>query len=128
MAYGTVARALRRCTATTKAGEPCQQFAVWSDEAGRCAAHGGRVLGPRTYERTAYTPCRCLAYRFPHRPASGLCEWPNAPLETLKMSPGTHSGGAKERKVARMFTNEPTVLFFHRLERPDRKAHEACGR
>ncbi len=128
MAYSEQARALRRCQAMTTAGEPCQAFAVWRDAASRCQAHGGRVPGQHIRERTTYEPCRCIAYPFPHRPASGLCEWPNAPLETLKMSPGTHSGGAKERKVARMFTREPTVLFFHRLERPDRKAHEACRR
>lgn len=113
MAYSEMARALRRCRTTTKAGEPCQQFAVWGDEAGRCAAHGGRVPGPHRAERTAYVPCQCMAYRFPHRPAGGLCRWPAAPLYRSSMRPGTHSGGTDARKKIRQWTRQPTILFFH---------------
>ena len=111
--YSDLARKRRRCTATTKAGEPCQQFAVWGDEADhRCAAHGGRVPGPHQVEKTAFTPCRCEAYAWPHRPGGCLCRWPDPPLYRSRMRPGTHSGGTDARKKIRKWTRQPTMLFF----------------
>ena len=115
MAYSDQAKAMRRCSALTKDGPPCQQFAVWGDEQGRCATHGGRVQKSHKREKTHYHPCACVAYPFPHRPGSGLCEWPNPPQFMLRMRPGTHSGGTDARKEMRKMTNQPTVLFFDRL-------------
>src|SRR5262249_22127811 len=73
MAYGERARDLRRCQALTRGGQPRRQYAVWTDAQGRCATHGGRVEGAHQHEKTAYIPCRCMAYVWPHRPGSGLC-------------------------------------------------------
>lgn len=49
-------------------------------------------------EKTAYEPCRCVAYPYPHRPGSGLCEWPNPPRYRSTQCPGVH---AEERNVTR---------------------------
>jgi hypothetical protein len=89
--YSDEARALRRCQATTKRGEPCQRYAAWGDEQRRCASHGGRVPGKHLVGRTACPPCRCRAYDWPHRPGSGLCEWPNPPKYRLMLRHSTHS-------------------------------------
>jgi hypothetical protein len=115
VAYSPHARELRRCRATTRDGRPCRRYAAWDDALGRCGAHGGRVQGEHTREKTAYVPCRCMAYPFPHRPAGGLCEWPDAPRFRSTLRPGTHSGGTDARKGIRKWTNQPTMLFFRRL-------------
>lgn len=120
MAYNELAREVRRCQVRTKDGQPCRRYAVWDDPLRRCAAHGGRVQGCHIREKTAYHPCRCIAYPFPHRPGSGICEWPNPPRFTLRMRPGTHADGAKGRKEVRHLTNRPTVLFFEWLYGPRR--------
>lgn len=94
MTYTEEARALRRCQARTKRDQDCQRYAVWGDTQGRCSAHGGRVNGAHVIGKTAYEPCHCVAYRFPHRPGSGLCEWPTpTPTYRLNMRPGTHARG-----------------------------------
>lgn len=101
MAYGAAAIARRRCLGTTKAGAPCRAWAVWDDERQLCVNHAGRHhQGPRPPKldfltapsfseycfekerreyrlRTRYQPCRCTAYAWPHRPASGRCRWPD---------------------------------------------------
>jgi hypothetical protein len=82
MAYSAEARALRRCKATTKAGEPCRAWAMW-DGGGLCSAHAvaaGQTLArhPRYFVVHAnYPRCECDAYRFPHRPGGGDCRWPD---------------------------------------------------
>lgn len=96
MPYSEKARELRRCQAQTKGGQPCRQYAVWGDPLRRCGQHGGRVAGEHVSGKTAYEPCRCAAYPFPHRPASGLCRWPDQPQYRLNMRPGTHATGRKE--------------------------------
>jgi hypothetical protein len=98
MAYTEHARELRRCRAMRKDGQPCANYAAWDDPFGRCGSHNGRVARPHLRERTAYPPCTCLAYCFPHRPGSGLCCWPEPPRFRLKMRPGTHARGRKELK------------------------------
>jgi hypothetical protein len=115
MAYSPHAREMRRCRATTRDGQRCRRYAVWRDESGHCGAHGGRVQDEHTRGETAYVPCRCVAYPFPHRPAGGLCEWPDAPRFRSTLRPGTHSGGTDARKEIRKWTNQPTMLFFRRL-------------
>jgi hypothetical protein len=74
MSYSPQAQELRRCTATCRDGWPCRNYAVWGDSRQRCGFHGGRVKGPHVPEKTAYIPCRCEAYAWPHRPGSGYCE------------------------------------------------------
>ena len=46
MAYSNKAKALRRCTAKKKDGEPCQAYAMWDHSEQLCSAHGGRTRGP----------------------------------------------------------------------------------
>lgn len=96
MAYTEKARMLRRCRASTRSGQPCRNYAVWSDTLHRCGTHGGRVAGSHTREKTAYVPCICAAYPFPHRPGSGLCKWPDVPTRHLKLRPGSHTPGRRE--------------------------------
>jgi hypothetical protein len=95
MAYGEAAVARRRCTATRKDGTPCRAWALWGDPRQRCVFHAGarerRTWAPwwgRQHAR--YTPCRCGAYAWPHRPGSGLCRWPEAPAATCPTPAGTH--------------------------------------
>ena len=85
MAYDARRRELRRCQAKRKDGEPCTMFAVWGDAERRCATHGGRRTGGRS------PVCRCHAYQWPHRPAAGLCNWPDPPVRISLIRPGTHS-------------------------------------
>ena len=33
--------------------------------------------------------CRCEAYPWPHRPAGGLCRWPDPPVERWQRKPGS---------------------------------------
>ncbi|CCF85579.1 hypothetical protein [Nitrolancea hollandica] len=96
MAYSERAIERRRCTGTTKAGDPCQAWAVWDDPRQLCVQHAGRgQRGPRSgvrkSERTHYQPCTCIAYAWPHRPASGLCCWPDPPRYRSLIPPSTHS-------------------------------------
>ncbi len=112
MTYSERARDLRRCQGLTKDGRPCRQYAVWGDPLRRCGQHGGRVYGPHEVGKTAYEPCRCIAYPFPHRPGSGLCEWPDLPRYKLVMRPGTHATGRKELQA--FFGREPSVLAAYR--------------
>jgi hypothetical protein len=116
MAYNDLARALRRCQATCKDGRPCPRYAVWSDSLRRCAAHGGRVIGPHTREKTAYEPCTCDAYFHPHRPGSGLCDWPNAPMYRSIQRPGYHAEGREE--VRPLCWNMPVSLGMARYAQP----------
>lgn len=97
MAYTERARELRRCRALTakNGGQPCQRYAVWGDELGRCATHGGRVLGPHIAGKTAAPGCTCAAYSWPHRPGGGLCRWPDAPQYRLTAPAGKHALGYK---------------------------------
>ncbi len=114
--YSEKARELRRCVAVCKgSGERCTNAAVWTDSRGLCGAHGGRVARQHIREKTTYEPCTCEAYPFPHRPGSGICNWPFTPLYRAKMRPGTHADGAKGRKEIRKLTKLPTALFTHRL-------------
>lgn len=112
--YSDRARELRRCQAERKDGTSCQGWAVWGDEQGRCAGHGGRVAGRHVLERTHYTPCRCIAYAWPHRPGSGLCKWPDMPEYRSTLPAGTHALGYKE---LRRFLRQPSPIaawrFFH---------------
>jgi hypothetical protein len=93
--YSARAIARRRCLGTTKTGNPCRAWALWDDPRQLCVNHAGRGhTGPmegkrRSYPRGRYTPCRCEAYAWPHRPAAGLCRWPDPPEFRLTTPAGT---------------------------------------
>jgi len=95
--YSERAKAARRCTATRKNGEPCTAYACWDDSRQRCVQHAGRGhRGPQRHTRTlekptAYVPCTCAAYNWPHRPGSGICCWPDPPRYHRTTPAGTHS-------------------------------------
>lgn len=112
MAYNAQARELRRCTALRKDGTPCQGWACWDDPLRRCGTHGGRVAGPHIAERTAAKACRCAAYAWPHRPGSGLCEWPNTPKWRSTLPEGTHALGYK---TLRGIFRQPSPIAGWRL-------------
>ena len=94
MAYSEKAKAARRCRATRKDGQPCRAYALWGG-AGLCAGHTykKRVQHERGYREvpTKAPPCTCIAYQWPHRPGSGLCNWPDAPTYRSTIPAGTHS-------------------------------------
>jgi hypothetical protein len=116
MAYSDIARDRRRCQATTKDGQPCRQYAVWGDALRRCGQHGGRISGAHVVGKTAYEPCRCVAYPFPHRPGSGLCRWPEQPHYQLRMRPGTHATGRKElQMIVGARGRQPSCLLGWRI-------------
>jgi hypothetical protein len=122
MAYSDQARELRRCSATTKRGQPCSQYAVWGDPARRCSAHGGRVSGQHVAHRTACQPCTCEAYAYPHRPGSGLCQWPNEPRYYSLQRPGIHAEG---RQVSRaLLWGMPASLGWARYAKLERGLQE----
>jgi hypothetical protein len=97
MTYSAKAVARRRCLGTTKAGNPCQAWAVWDDPRQLCVNHAGRhhrgkmrnKLKPS--QRARYPLCTCEAYSFPHRPGGGLCRWPDTPEFKLTTPAGTKS-------------------------------------
>ena len=100
MAYSASAEARRRCTGTRKDGKPCRAWALWDDPLQRCVCHAGRNHhGPQTCRyadqsaagKTRYTPCRCAAYNWPHRPGSGLCRWPDEPAQRWTTPAGQHA-------------------------------------
>lgn len=76
--YTEAAQQLRRCAATSRStGQRCRAYAIWNHPDQLCAVHAQR---PRTqHGRRHYPPppCTCPAHPFPHRPASGQCNWPN---------------------------------------------------
>ena len=97
MGYSQEAIARRRCTGQKKNGEPCRAWALWDDPEQRCVCHAGRhhtgmrlPHGFSEQKRAAYTPCRCEAYAWPHRPGGGLCRWPEKPLYRRTTPAGTH--------------------------------------
>jgi hypothetical protein len=95
--YSERAREMRRCK-FTRDDRQCKAWACWDDAEQRCSAHAGRGKDNRRPSRyrysgqpTRYTPCRCSAYRWPHRPGGGLCRWPDVPLVSCATSSGSHS-------------------------------------
>jgi hypothetical protein len=100
--YSHTARERRRCMAVTKAGTPCRGWAVWQDPLQRCGSHGGRRRQrKRESYTTVYTPCTCVAYAWPHRPAGGLCRWPDPPKYRCTIPASTHSYGHQHRRALR---------------------------
>ncbi len=90
--YTPKAKKLRRCKGTTRAGKPCKAWAVWDDDPQLCNVHAGRHhtgiimpkvpswIGAGPIRRHPGPTCTCKAYGWPHRPAGGLCHWPDPPL------------------------------------------------
>jgi hypothetical protein len=93
MAYSAKAKELRRCKATRRDGQPCQAWAIWGTQ--RCAGptYKRRRKSNGVYrEWTTNAPaCSCVAYAWPHRPGSGLCNWPDPPKWRSTIPAGTHS-------------------------------------
>ncbi len=111
MTYSANAIALRRCTGTTKQGQPCRAWAVWDDPRQLCAIHAGRGhRGPRPntpawqapgYGRTRNPNCTCAAYQWPHRPGGGLCRWPDPPEMICTTPSSTHVPRTKFGQILR---------------------------
>jgi len=103
MAYSPAAKALRRCTATTKHDRRCRAWAVWGDPSRRCIAHGGRAAasGHRDPDCPRVEPCTCRAYAWPHRPGGGLCRWPDPPTHRRTTPAGTHRWPSRFREELR---------------------------
>lgn len=102
MAYSELAKEHRRCTGTRTDGEPCGAWACWDDPLQRCTTHAGRrPVGPgsrgaygsgRARPRRSRRPsCHCAAYAWPHRPGSGVCRWPDPPLDQHPTPAGQHA-------------------------------------
>jgi hypothetical protein len=100
------ARELRRCKATTKAGQPCPNYSVWEySDLGLCSSHlysrhrePGK--GKKMLPGARYLLCTCKkGPPHPHRPNSGKCAWPydlDRPYEGLvkrKKLPRTSTEG-----------------------------------
>ena len=106
--YTDTARALRCCQATKANGQPCRGFALWGGS--RCAAHthttrrrSGTTLD--LHYPTNYEPCWCVAYAWPHRPAGGLCCWPDVPAYRSTVPAGTNAQprtGAKAKALIKV--------------------------
>jgi len=105
MAYSEKAVALRRCQASRADGERCRAWAIWGHPDGLCSVHAGRTSGARNgrrrfpQEHAQYHLCRCAAYDWPHRPAGGLCRWPDPPLERCS-TPAGYRGWPRVRRPA----------------------------
>jgi hypothetical protein len=102
--YSEKAKAARRCKATRRDGQPCRAWALWNGD-GLCAGHAYKRRG-KASEQYRYSgmptnapACICNAYAWPHRPGSGLCNWPDAPKWRSTIPAGTHSyiRGYKQR-------------------------------
>lgn len=98
MTYTAKARELRRCKQIRADGEPCRAWAVWGDPLGRCAGHAYKTRAGQDIRRpridaykTRHPPCKCAAYRWPHRPGGGLCRWPDEPVYACTIPPGTRA-------------------------------------
>jgi hypothetical protein len=116
MPYSYQAQELRRCQGRRKDGSPCGNYAVWTDPRQLCGSHGGRVRHAHIREKTACPPCRCEAYPYPHRPASGLCCWPDAPHYRSMQRPGVHDASYKStRRALARWGCRPVALLDSRL-------------
>ena len=96
MAYDDDTADARRCSHRHVDGRRCGCWAVWGDARRVCAAHGGRrdpAADPG--------PCRCGAYRWPHRRAGGLCRWPYVPWRVSPTPAGTHGPRDRSKLGAR---------------------------
>lgn len=102
MAYSTLAASRRRCRGLRRDGTPCRAWALWNDPGQRCRMHSTKRGQNRTYRRLMAATVghdladalgrpvrRCLAYRWPHRPGSGLCRWPEEPRAVCATPLGT---------------------------------------
>lgn len=120
MAYSEKAKSLRKCTGTTKAGRPCEAWATWDDPRQLCVAHAGRHHRgpmPQQYAPTksaSYAPCTCPAYQWPHRPGSGLCQWPDSPTRRCIVPQGSKSPARSAMGLGRQ-------LYFDRRAREEQQ-------
>ena len=103
--YTARAQQLRRCKANRKDGKPCKGWVCWSDPAQLCNKHGGKSLErlPGRTGRRRPPPCRCSAFRFPHQPGSGSCQWPDAPSKSGKSYTPDELNESYEREDRRAY-------------------------
>ncbi len=94
MAYSMKARLQRKCTGKRADGSPCQAWARWGDDRQLCSSHAikTRKHSDEYKVMRSKAKCSCEAYQWPHRPASGLCRWPDPPTEKCLTPAGTHDG------------------------------------
>jgi len=128
--YSASAEAARRCTAARKDGLPCRAWALWDDPRQLCLIHAGRgrrgpqLPGDRPQRPTAYLPCTCAAYHWPHRPGGGLCRWPDAPEQRR---PGRAAGRACDAESAPVAIVASRSVAAHSSRTPCQDTGAACG-
>jgi hypothetical protein len=97
MGYTEAARNLRQCKAIKANGERCKAWALWNSPEQICSGHTykkRRAQDIRTRilaYKTKHPPCRCEAYKWPHRPGGGVCRWPDPPIYVSTIQPGTRA-------------------------------------
>ena len=96
--YSAKAREMRRCLGNRQDGQPCQGWAMWGVPGQLCRCHNPARPRRRGSERTHAIPCHCAAYRWPHRPGSGWCHWPDPPIVHVSTPPGSHRYSAGTRR------------------------------
>lgn len=87
--YSKNAMEMRRCTATRKDGEPCNNFALWTASDQRCKWHTSDEWAGKTEVSATVVTCHCKAYAWPHRPGGGGCRWPDEPSAISAIAAGT---------------------------------------
>lgn len=92
MGYSAKAKLQRNCTGTKVDGKPCRAWARWGDDRQLCSSHAIKKRKPSDGYKVmkSKAKCECEAYQWPHRPGSGLCRWPDPPLQKCPTPPGTH--------------------------------------
>jgi len=65
------------------------------------------LVKPKKSSRRRGPLCKCKAYPWPHRPSSGLCLWPDPPLESWRGTAGKSkpSGARINRGIRRRLAN-----------------------
>ncbi len=103
--YSRKAKKLRQCKARCKNGKLCQAWAVWGEKfckSHRCKPNTSIMINPylvkiqRKPKHKAV--CHCKAYNWPHRPGSGICNWPDPPNQVCTTPEGTHSKGYNRKE------------------------------
>jgi hypothetical protein len=117
--YSAKARALRRCLGFRKDGQPCQGWALLGVPGQRCANHADARPGRVYPVRGRPVPCQCGAYRWPHRPGSGWCRWPDPPIVRVAIPPGSHRYSAGTRRAWSRYQRRLSLVLSQ--GRPDHR-------
>jgi len=97
--YDELAKLLRKCKGTNRDGSPCRAWALWSSSDQMCRRHTHDEGAKAKRFVTRANVCRCAAYTWPHRPASGLCRWPSQPTQAHPTPVSTHKAGPRRSYV-----------------------------